>query len=379
MATCDTVETPGWARFALLPGELKNNILTQLDAIGLVSLSQTNHYFHTLIKPRKRELGERLLAIEDRRQHQAHALRYQQQRHRKRSSREPQSKSWEIHEWALTGDGNDTVTSRRRGGHRGVTGDGAGVNGHGNACATSDSRIVSFRSSLDRFYPGLERVFEPKRPMTPHAKDCADCRERSAYVWDWMMYMARCPRCEQWQELREFRDAPATIMALPPDSTCNSCFAVEFGCEALGEDMLPRVKGLIGETLATLERRLTLGGVVSGTLWNLIETNQPLVSVIQNVVRMSQGGPLTRENVYWLSQYHGQYLKLRAEVFKTSADGLVDGFLALEQRLGFVSWSRCFDQLKAEWLWLGACEEEADREPALLAEWALARDGASLE
>lgn len=63
MATRDIVETPQRVTLTLLPGELHHYIVAELDAIGLISLSQTNHYFRSVIKPNKREMGEWLLAI----------------------------------------------------------------------------------------------------------------------------------------------------------------------------------------------------------------------------------------------------------------------------------------------------------------------------
>lgn len=47
-----------------LPLELQVEIITILDPIGLISLSQTNKYFRNLIDPKKREFVERLLQLE---------------------------------------------------------------------------------------------------------------------------------------------------------------------------------------------------------------------------------------------------------------------------------------------------------------------------
>lgn len=47
-----------------LPLELQVEIITILDPIGLISLSQTNKYFRNLIDPKKREFVEKLLQLE---------------------------------------------------------------------------------------------------------------------------------------------------------------------------------------------------------------------------------------------------------------------------------------------------------------------------
>ncbi|CAG9946202.1 unnamed protein product [Clonostachys rosea f. rosea IK726] len=63
MATRDIVEAPQRVTLTSLPGELHHYIVPELDAIGLISLSQTSRYFRSLISPNKREMGEWLLAI----------------------------------------------------------------------------------------------------------------------------------------------------------------------------------------------------------------------------------------------------------------------------------------------------------------------------
>uniref|UniRef100_A0A8H7NB62 F-box domain-containing protein n=1 Tax=Bionectria ochroleuca TaxID=29856 RepID=A0A8H7NB62_BIOOC len=47
-----------------LPLELQVEIITNLDPIGLISLSQTSRYFRNVIEPKKREFVERLLQLE---------------------------------------------------------------------------------------------------------------------------------------------------------------------------------------------------------------------------------------------------------------------------------------------------------------------------
>ncbi|CAG9994450.1 unnamed protein product [Clonostachys byssicola] len=286
MAAYDTVKTPQRLTLASLPGELHQHIVSDLDAIGLISLSQTSQYFRSLIKPNKREIGEWLLAIENHREHEAHARQYSEQQSRPEHSR-VYKESWELH---------------------------------------------------------------------------------------------KCPRCERWQELREFRDPPMIDMTLSPGALCNSCYAQEFDREALGEDLLPHVQGLIVGKMEALERQLTLHERLSGSMWDVLRLRRPLLWVIDNVVRMGYMGHFSHENIDWLTKYHEQYSELRAEAVTHQATGrLLGSFVSLEKVLGFEEWFHCFGELKAEWLWLAAFEERIVRHPGLLADWALGRDGASLE
>ncbi|CAG9946201.1 unnamed protein product [Clonostachys rosea f. rosea IK726] len=169
-------------------------------------------------------------------------------------------------------------------------------------------------------------------------------------------------------------------LTLSPGALCNSCFARDFGREALGEDLLPRVKGLIVEKMEALERHLTLHGRMLEFMWPLLSMREALLWVIDSVIQMGRRGRLTRENIDRLTKFHKHYTDLRAEVVTHEVTGRqISPLISLEEVLGFQEWFHCFEEFKAEWLWLAACEEKIDWEPGLLADWALGRDGASLE
>ncbi|CAH0034477.1 unnamed protein product [Clonostachys rhizophaga] len=434
MATRDILETPQRVTLTSLPGELHNYIVAELDAIGLISLSQTSHYFRSLIKPNKREMGEWLLAIEDRREHEAHVQQYSEQRTRPRGSR-VYKKRWELHKWACTGclrmlshihfDNRSLHTAsttarwrrcgyiqtswtpKRSGGERdsrlwelvcspvwdrlcnecqyqaGILSPPSSAWDGQRPAPVQCSRTALFRSTLDRFYPCLERVLGGTQPVSPHAKDCSHCQERRFSphrVYQWQLCMARCPGCERWQELREFREPPMLEMTLSPGALCNSCYNEEFGREALGEDLLPHLKGLIVEKMEALERHLTLYGRMLDFMWPLLRMREGLLWVIDGVIQLGRRGRLTREKIDRLTKFHEQYTHLRHEVVTHEVTGRqINSLISLEEVLGFEEWFLCFEEFKAEWLWLAACEEKIDREPGLLAEWALGRDGASLE
>src|ERR1051326_5609099 len=52
------------APLQMLPREIHEQIVTFLDPIGLISLSQTCGYFRTVIKPDRHHFVQRLLALE---------------------------------------------------------------------------------------------------------------------------------------------------------------------------------------------------------------------------------------------------------------------------------------------------------------------------
>ncbi|CAG9948247.1 unnamed protein product [Clonostachys rosea f. rosea IK726] len=60
----ETITTESMAPLDSLPLELQVEIITNLDPIGLISLSQTSRYFRNVIDPKKREFVERLLQLE---------------------------------------------------------------------------------------------------------------------------------------------------------------------------------------------------------------------------------------------------------------------------------------------------------------------------
>ncbi|CAI6084970.1 unnamed protein product [Clonostachys chloroleuca] len=115
-------------------------------------------------------------------------------------------------------------------------------------------------------------------------------------------------------------------------------------------------------------------------MWPLLGMREGLLWVIDSVIQMGRRGRLTREHIDRLTKFHEQYTYLRAEVVTHEVTGRqISRLTSLEEVPDSEEWFHCFEEFKAEWLWLAACEEKIDREPGLLAEWALGRDGASLE
>lgn len=142
------------------------------------------------------------------------------------------------------------------------------------------SRQNMFRTVLDRWFPGFSYGLGNKRPEG----NCVlsrvyrvDSREQPLST-----YMARCPRCERWRELREFRiggidshwkpamataeedasmtwDGRVITESLLDESSCNACFATANGCEGLGRVLLKWINQLIYVELAHLSHKLGRG------------------------------------------------------------------------------------------------------------------------
>ncbi|VUC33775.1 unnamed protein product [Clonostachys rosea] len=180
--------------------------------------------------------------------------------------------------------------------------------------------------------------------------------------------------CERWQEIREFRDIPTAVSGM---SQCNSCFADKFGREALVQELLPRVKRQIRDQRARIRWRRD---VIELDMKRL-QSKDPILHRMWHAMHagnMGNPGRLSVANFVWLHRYHEEYLQLRLGA-RVLGEGQLQRRKELEGYRGFVPWFGCLDEFEAQLIWLTACEEKIDRDPGLLAEWSLGRDGASLE
>ncbi|KAH7269235.1 uncharacterized protein BKA55DRAFT_588037 [Fusarium redolens] len=115
-------------------------------------------------------------------------------------------------------------------------------------CGIKSFPIISIEnhmisSPIDRYFPGLLDTLQQGRPRTSFCQ---------GYQTPWTLWMARCPRCGEWQELRAFRISgghEAWVpymgwvtwdgMLLKPEALkkacCNACFVAQNGRHALAE------------------------------------------------------------------------------------------------------------------------------------------------
>ena len=142
------------------------------------------------------------------------------------------------------------------------------------------SRQILFRTHLDRWFPGLSDILETQRPeVNPVLFRIYRVDPRDQPI---STYMARCPQCERWRELRAFRiggmyqhwkpamateeeDASVTwdgkeiTQPLLDEASCNACFASTNGREELGRVLLDWVNRLIYLELILITPRLRNG------------------------------------------------------------------------------------------------------------------------
>lgn len=142
------------------------------------------------------------------------------------------------------------------------------------------SRQILFGTHLDRWFPGFSDALENRRPeVNPVLFRIyrVDPREQPLST-----YMARCPQCERWRELRGFRiggmyphwkpamataEEEASVMwdgreiteSLLDESCCNACFASANGREELGRVLLEWINQLIHLELILLSPKLRSG------------------------------------------------------------------------------------------------------------------------
>ncbi|KAF4439422.1 hypothetical protein FACUT_4177 [Fusarium acutatum] len=102
-------------------------------------------------------------------------------------------------------------------------------------------------SPLDRYFPGVLDTMQQGRPFK---------RFYQGFQKPWTLWMARCPRCAKWQELRAFRfgagagpgfqaweptkgrltwDGVILTQEVLDKACCNACFEAENGPDALAE------------------------------------------------------------------------------------------------------------------------------------------------
>ncbi|EWZ86726.1 hypothetical protein FOWG_10262 [Fusarium oxysporum f. sp. lycopersici MN25] len=134
----------------------------------------------------------------------------------------------------------------------------ATITSHNGIYGTESFPIISIEnhmisSPLDRYFPGILDTMQQGRPFK---------RFYQGFRKPWTLWMARCPRCDKWQELRAFRigagagevaggrpgleaweptmgrltwDGVILTQEVFEKAYCNACFVAENGRHALAE------------------------------------------------------------------------------------------------------------------------------------------------
>lgn len=201
------------------------------------------------------------------------------------------------------------------------------------------SRQNMFGTVLDRWFPGFSDGLGNKRPggnPVPFRVYRVDPREQPLST-----YMARCPQCERWRELREFRiggidshwkpamataDEDASVLwdgrviteSLLDKASCNACFAAANGREELSRVLLQWINELIHVDLVLLNHKLSRGLF---SWWGDTEAMPVRYRRVLKWIRR-QTPCMHSDHGYMLTYSDVALLKLRQAQFKDILGGL---------------------------------------------------------
>ncbi|KAM0342090.1 hypothetical protein ACHAPU_009703 [Fusarium lateritium] len=252
------------------------------------------------------------------------------------------------------------------------------------------SRKVEFATALDRLFPGFSDNMSHKRP--PFDLPAGLIFREDACEQLWTMWMARCPMCERWQEIRAFRLAGPylhwkphrmSIASLPGDvleenwtsdepldkSCCNSCLAASKGRQELVRILHGWISQLMQWRLRSVSQILTGG-------FNTLKQSSGFRLSTQNSAEwkslLKHTPCLHKDDRYILSYSDIALLRLRRQqsfdLWKVANQDFPEWYDA---------WVRAFEEAEAHWRWIVVCQGEIEENPDILAEWALGRDGAA--
>ncbi|KAF4416243.1 hypothetical protein FACUT_12744 [Fusarium acutatum] len=244
------------------------------------------------------------------------------------------------------------------------------------------SRRVGFESDLDRNFPGFLGTLKSEQRFV---------KNPSVGVYLYTMYMARCSRCERWQEIRSFRleghrwgwrngiSEEAELPGKEHDKNfCNKCLADTRGRGQLAETLKKWVLALLNKRLSLYISHLYhhLNTQYYTPVYHLPQAEAEDWGVLLEqtpriILGVSSG--LSREDLDLINTRRRQWKDLldRAKESDTQnpqyqvLDGLYD------------KWVRRSDSIERKWKWLMGCKEKIEDNPDLLVDWALERNGAA--
>ncbi|KAF3920821.1 hypothetical protein ABW20_dc0110272 [Dactylellina cionopaga] len=262
------------------------------------------------------------------------------------------------------------------------------------------SRLLTFESPLDRYFPRIADFLENKPPDFPP-------RVMRPIRWDtdyepWTMYMVRCPGCEQWQELRSFRfggcyvnwkqshDGNGEIeyyTTLEGDSNklqvdelrCNKCFAQERGRDALAQALWTWFKVPFLAHRYAIERRLPMPySRFRDSAFKL----PGFYKELRRTIRETESGKKPAFGCYnhlYVATLHLRHCRFRELWGRIQA---AHPSLTAEMETNdeyFSMWLHYFPEQEAHWSWVAAAQKEIEENPSLLVDWALSQDPAALK
>ncbi|KAF4346020.1 hypothetical protein FBEOM_2 [Fusarium beomiforme] len=246
------------------------------------------------------------------------------------------------------------------------------------------SRNAAFGTDLDRSFPGFLNTLNTKKPSVK-----LPLSDNVLYA----MHMARCTRCEWWQEIRSFRVAGLYVAWTPtmsrepmvPEtnedkSLCNRCIVDTRGRGYLADSLSKWLVSMLNERLACLSHLLSqLSNFHRYTrVQHLSEAQTAECRIILQKMPWYGIGPkigLPYQDFDFIDTRRIQWIRLLDRAKESDTEK--SKYKALDEL--YDDWIRSSDAIEQLWRWLMACKEEVKDNPELLVDWALNRDGAAFE
>ncbi|KAJ5092540.1 hypothetical protein NUU61_007410 [Penicillium alfredii] len=246
------------------------------------------------------------------------------------------------------------------------------------------SRTISYPTLTDRYFPGFWELLETERPASNPPVFLVyreEARDRP-----WTMYQARCPRCERWKEIRQFRigelyphwqptqgysnwDRTPFTKSFFDNAHCNSCFVQANGREELGKALMEWLRCIINVDLGLTGNYLQRGfglfthRVGSAPYQYRTEIRQLLVD-LQPILDDAHDR-LHRGTVAFLRLRFTHLMNVRERAIQEGRTKW------LSENPWELLWRTNYDELEAQWLWLKGFQEELEMKREFLVDWAL--------
>jgi hypothetical protein len=253
------------------------------------------------------------------------------------------------------------------------------------------SRTLPFMTVMDRLFPGFSVTFNAKQPRRkiPSLISLGPVTMDVTSRVRWNTYMARCPICLRWQELRAFRlcgmHREWVVQRIPQSlldtASCNHCLAREQGREKLAWALTECLRKCFEETKYAVTVRMIEGWrqlyihrqtIKDRTkrpleeLESILETTEPIVRGLDH----DQMVHFSLPSMLLLGEKHREWAILREEMTEAERSDL---------RLD-TDWHIHYTTLEEYFIWTTECSQELEKgaKGEMLVKWALSQDSTAL-
>ncbi|KAF9768798.1 hypothetical protein IL306_013851 [Fusarium sp. DS 682] len=260
------------------------------------------------------------------------------------------------------------------------------------------TRQVSFAAALDRYFPGFLSTLKSKGAYVklPSAYGQSYTKSeatRAICSGSWVesfvkstsqkytMYMARCTRCERWQESRSFpiRDQTSRWRIMHPiedldKSYCNKCLVDTRGRGELADSLSEWIVDMLDDKLNSLTLRLS--EPLNSYQYTRVK-RLPEKEAAEWRLLLRQTPWFNSSGHFRLSYKQVDFINLRRRQWKDLVDKAKerDDEKSQYEDLNklYDKWIRKSDATERKWRLMMACKEEIENNPELLVDWALNR------